>query len=754
MRIGRRVLSILISIQLLSLSHARNCSDGGQALARITPRGLEKVVGISLKEAIPYIHDGVKEVEPIDFEVKADREKCSADKVRDLEIGQSYKVCPGFPRLLVEDDGIALSEIKESAKAVPSDFDLKNFGVKDIKLGKPTVNCDGVECDIEIPVDKFQVTGDFKAREMGKKKDYLDIDGLSVTVKSTKEKRPKLKFKAKLGADGTLENFVSFPQDFLGAELGMENLSIGVGGRENLQEFANESLENIMSGDYLGKVAEDFAELAAQKYGPEGEYKHLSKDERYKLAQKYVMDKMDFTAKQITESAVNTGMERALSHTKGDLSTLTYLVADGLTSSELPIMDVLLQRALPMVTKEVEQVTRENLAPFTKELPFVHDPFKVELPNIKAQDIVNSEQIDYFKKKISIVSKSCQEKFKRRKCRLKDMNKLERLLKDSSDTSDLERLGLVEKELRALKKHLEANPSEGFFSNKKPKENLVKNINKFLAKIPNIEKKIQANSQKKNEQLALEVAVKQVVSANENLDILVSACSSGCTDINISDVQARSFPDTDKEYDLAVTLNLESVNDYIEAIQKQGMLDVCLVEGIMVHCGDLNLLGTENKISFKKPPRIEWNEEKKEFLLKIDDIHRNQDIVGIPSWMTGSSEYTSIEIPFDIKVSEDGKEFSLNPRGEIKTDYDSDKKGLILPTVLTFAVAPYAGLAFEVLHRGAHSAILELGEDAVAEGVGTGVRLEDDLPVRRVVDIHHNGQEVTVFTEIVEDLPK
>jgi len=747
MRIGKKIVTfmfILMSAQVLS----KNCEDSAQALARITPSGLEKIVKMSLEEATPYIYEGVSSLEKQDFEIKADPKKCSSLSLKAMEIADSYKNCPGFPKFLVAKDGIPFSELKESAKAVPTDFSLNNLGVSDIELGTPKVDCKGLECEIEIPVNKFQVNTDFKASEMGKKNNYLDIEGLTVTVKATDKTQPKLKFKARLGEDGTLENFISFPDNFLGANLKMENLSVGVGGKENMQAFAQESMDNILSGDYLTKTAEDFAELAATIYGPDGDYKHLSRDERYKLAQEYVSKKMDFTVGQIASSAANTGVERAMSYTKGDLSALTYLVADGLTNNEVPIMDIVLQKALPQVTKSVEDITRDQLKPFTKDLPFVHEPFNIEMLNLRAQDIVDNEQIDHYKRKIEKLARDCMKKFSRRKCRFDERRKLKRLLQESSDRSNIAKLDDINKTLNEFKKFLLDNPGEGFFSSKRWKKNLVKDIDKFLGYEEGIKKKISNSAAELEKQLALNVAVKQVVVANENLDILVSACSAGCTDLSLSNVESRTFPETDKKYDMATTVNLEAINDYIESIQKQGMLDVCLVEGIMVHCGDSNILGTENKIKFKKAPRIEWNEEKKLFLLKIEDIHRNQDIIGIPSWVTGSAEYTSIEVPFEIKLSDDGKEFSLSPKGKIKTNYDTDKNKLLLPTVLTFAVAPYAGVAFEVLHRGAHSALLELGEGAIAEGVSSGIRLEDNIPVKRIVDIQHNGSEVTVFTEI------
>ena len=67
-------------------------------------------------------------------------------------------------------------------------------------------------------------------------------------------------------------------------------------------------------------------------------------------------------------------------------------------------MDLVLEKSLPQITKSVEDVTRQQLKPFTKDLPFVHEPFDVEMLNIRAQDIVDNEHIDHLKKKIEILT--------------------------------------------------------------------------------------------------------------------------------------------------------------------------------------------------------------------------------------------------------------------------------------------------------------------------------------------------------------
>lgn len=462
---------------------------------------------------------------------------------------------------------------------------------------------------------------------------------------------------------------------------------------------------------------------------------------------------MDFTVDQISSSAAKKGMSQALSYTKGDLSALTFLVADGLTSNNVEIVDILLQKSLPQITKSVEEMTKKNLKPFTSNLPFIHEPFNVEMMNLKAQDFVDNEQINYYKRKIDKLVDQCKNNFRKSECRFSFGNKLKRLLLDSSDSSNIELVDQMNSKLRDMINHLQANPSKGFFSDARWEKKMIKDMKTFLDDEKNIKNSISKKSKKLNEQLALNVAVKEVISAKDNIDFLVSACSSGCTQLELSNVQSRTFPKIDRPYDMAMTINVEAINDYIASIQKQGLLDVCLVEGVMVHCGDFNIFGTENKISFKKPPRIEWDEKQKSFLLKMDDIHRNQDIIGLPSWLTGSAEYTSLEIPFELKVSPDGKEFSLSPKGEISAEYDTDKNKLLLPTVLTFAVAPYAGLAFEAIHRSAHSALLEMGEDAIIEGVGTGISLQENLPIERIVEIRNNSSEVTIYADLADSMP-
>ncbi|MDD0851978.1 hypothetical protein HBN50_02670 [Halobacteriovorax sp. GB3] len=749
MRRGIKFITILATTFSLVSAQARNCYDTPKAALRVTDSGLEKVIRNSLVNGKEAMEKSLSAGKPFAFQVKAKRDKCTREKWEAMTIGESWKHCAGYPMAL-SGLPVSIKKMQDMGKPLPTDFDFNNFRIDELKLKEPLVKCQGRLCDIEVPIERVKLRTDLKGKDLFYDKTFVDIDDLTITIDESEKTTPKVRFQVKLGDDNSIENFVSFPADFLGGDMKSENLKLGVGGKDSLYDFTSDRLNSFLKNDYFVNVVTDFYKLSEEKFSPDGEFKHLSKEAREQKQKEWLKQKIEFVEKQIIDSSVKKGLEDANKYLKNDESKALFFISDQIADMQLPVVDQLFGKLIPKMAEKIEPKIREKMEPAMNNLPFIHKDKDFVVPSVKIEDLVNEKKIIQLQEAIKKSFDACMVEYRRKYCRNDIFDDLDTFYKKSSHKKVLDLMDDLGVYFADLQEKLKRNEQGKGFSARK-KERLELDVKKLHSRLINKRKRVLQNIENKDAQFAVKLAVDSILSSDEMIDFYVGVCNSDCQEVDIQKISNTNIVDMGLPYDVALKVNIGVINDYLEKLQKNGLLDVCMVQGSLSHCDEFNLFETEHRFRFKKAPKILWDESKNAFVLHAHDILREQDLIGLPSWMIGNREYTDLEVPFQFDIHSDGKGVGLRPLGDIKMNYDVDEKSFILPTILTFAVAPYAGLAFEMIHASTHSIVSKGQEKQLQTKMIQGVRLSDNGPIREFVGMDVENQDITVFVNLEDN---
>ncbi|OUR99853.1 hypothetical protein A9Q84_02155 [Halobacteriovorax marinus] len=732
------LFSTLLFLFLMNSSLAKDCREksAGQVKVSLTKTGLQKIVDQAVDQSLGLIEETVSGLDLGDVDLMGNPDKCSKKKWKAMSTKESWKKCPGIPALFKSDQ---VDGWREFAKPIPTKVSLDNMQIKDLKLGKAQVECTIDSCTIDIPVENFELSTDINVDSLFDGDKLIGMKSTSLFLsENLLGKKPSVKFQVNLNDQGEMVDLIQLKSEFFQGDIPAGSIRLGVGGRRDFTDFSEEQMDKIVNENIvkdMQKIVDEAKELIKNK--------KLTKEK----LENWHSKKMDELKDSYIDRAVDLGLEEAKKYFEGDFSFNVFFVGQAIMKMDFPIIEEMTEKSGPLISKLIEDSLRESLKPTLGDLPFLHNEFFQGLPTVNVNDFINHEKLATIDKDFEKELKSCLKKLKASKCEFDKFNKGVLSLGNSSLDEDLFLLKKMQDALVENISKLEAKKVDGFFERKRKKKSL-KLLKEIERNIPKAMKSLAQNMKENDVRLGLELVVKNVTKMKETLDVLLSACSGGCFSLNIPDVNPTPIEGIEEDYDIAVALNIGTLNSYIKSLHKMNMLDICMVENKSYQvCDNRALFATEHRITFKKAPKIKWDEGKQSYVLSISDLIREQDIVGLPTSFLGNRDLTDLDIPFVFDVSADGKKVVLTPKGDVQSKIDMDAKSLIFPALLT-VVAPYAGLAFEAIHAGTHSVILGANEGKIKEVVSSGVQIPGNTPVSKIVKIKNERDQVVVYSQL------
>lgn len=729
---------ILITFININSIFARDCSekDEGQIKVSLTGSGLQKIVSQVIEQSIAPIEKSVSGLELGDVAIIGGSDKCSKEKWKAMSTKESWKTCPGVPALF---KGGHTEGWRELAKPIPSKVSLDDMKIEELKLGEPVVICSVDSCTIDVPVENFELSADVNVTDSFDGEKLIGMKETSLFLsENLLGKKPSVKFKANINANGELVDLIQLKSQFFQGNIPAGSVRLGIGGRKDLSDFALEQMEKIVD-ENLEKdmqLIEDEARVLVES-------NKLKKDEFSDWYNK----RFDKLKESYKDRAVELGMEDIQGYFEGDLSFSTFYIGQAVAKTDFPIVEQMTEKAGPLISNLIEDSLRDSLRPTLGDLPFIHNEYFQGLPTVNVNDFINHEKLKDIDSELTSEIASCLKKLKASKCEFEKFIKGVSSLSQSSLPADLELLKNMQDIYQREIDKVRAINADGFFEKRRKKKSL-KSLDQMANAIPKAIGMVEQNIKENDLRLGLEMVVKNVEKLSDTLEVLLSACSGGCFSLDIPDVDSRPIEVIDEDYDIAVALNIDTLNGYIESLHKMNMLDICLIENKSYQvCDNHSLFSTEHRITLKKPPKVKWDEEKKSYVLSISDLVREQDVVGLPTSLVGNRDLTDLDIPFIFDISKDGKKVVLTPKGDIDSNFDMDGRALIFPALLT-VVAPFAGVAFEAIHSGAHTVILENNKEKIQELVSSGVQIPDNTPVSKIVKIKNESGQVIVYSQL------
>lgn len=722
-----------------SIFAASNCNEVDKKVnirASLSERGLEKVVALGLDQAKKPIEDGLKNLEIKDFRKYSDSKVCKKFQVDKMTTSEAWTKCPGMPLALISDAGVSFSDI---GKPLPSHYQFKNINIAELKIGDISIHCAELVCDIAIPINKLAVTSDINVDNAYNGKSIFGAKEATLIIKKNKNNEaPVIKFKAQLSPDGELEDLIQLPNGFLSANLPVNSLKIGVGGKSQEQELEN-TMKQVFDKD-LKKELADIKKRGAVKFLPKElgskKYRKWFSKEFEKFSDRYV----DLFQKRHAKNN-----EKYFLNKK---SYELYMLAQVFTEHKGGLVQQIMGAIVPKIAKAVEKNVEKAITPFTTKIPFIHDEYNVANTSLRVQDHINHSKYKKGPRKFLAQLNKCIDKQRSKYCDFEPFEELLVNMRKSSNEKDIEILSQMKLIAKRGLESLRRVKNKGMLA-KRARKKGTKSLNKMRSNLyPRTLKSITDNIYQRDLKQQIQIAVKSIEETSGILNMYLTACI-GCGEVKFPELAEEPLkvdisPD---DYDVAIGIDLKTINAAMEILQKKGMLDFCVSGNEFISCKEADFFDQQERIEFKKAPKLVWSEKKQAYILKISDLLREQDILGLPTSWIGNRDYNDLDIAMRPGISPDGKSVHLTPVGDINLDYGivRDGQSLLIPALLTI-VAPYAGVVFEVARAGAHELVADYATESIRSNMNKSVDVTDKLPLERIVKIQSDENEIRVYS--------
>ena len=266
--------------------------------------------------------------------------------------------------------------------------------------------------------------------------------------------------------------------------------------------------------------------------------------------------------------------------------------------------------------------------------------------------------------------------------------------------------------------------------------------------------KVDTGMVKADRKLSLGVSIDGFSSAADQLNITLAGCSTGCehftpVPIDESVHHDKTVSSCDRPYEIAKTINLESVNNYLASLFPNGGFDICSSSQKYKVCENADFLSIQNNIKLAEPPYIGWDEGEKSFQLVIPRVVRESDIGPIPGYFYCNRDATSIKLKFKPVVTNEGTTIGIEGLEDVESRVKFDAKSALCKVVVG-AVMPIAGLALAAVHGGLQALILKVINGDIKDTLEEGVDIPPEAPISNVVCIDGSKNHITIYSNLKE----
>ena len=743
-------------------SFALDCKDRDKykLKAKVSERGLEKIIAQGIKEsAISLREDLLGKHEARKNIIEQKNPECLNKKLWDaMEVGESWKKCIGLPSIIIgEEVGLF-----EGIKASPVKVDV-DWGIEDLDFSASSVKCKDFSCDVTVDIDSLAISGGLSATDLFSNKKMLGIKNLE--IKTNKDgKSPQLSFKLEFDPNN-IESFVNFSNKDIILDTVGSDFSI------NAVDDQGRSLDsgNIFDRVYSKALENDKKKIVQafeKKFGTDR--KKLAKNSE---ARKWLKEEFQLVINRYTNQAKDKIGKIYKEQFSTDLSAALYFIGKDITAQKGNQAKQLITNAVgkslsDSISKVLPQMVNEELS----SLPLFHSEYEMPLSDISIQNEymhnVYKQRVDEIKnnkrcnkllevitnrKKITctsdihiakMVTGSCDDHEINDNCRFSGINKFLDSMKNSSFK---ENDGVVNKLISYLDDTLDVISKAKHGNHKKN----IKTLNKLLTKARQTKKNIKKNSEVADKNYALKLAVLKSQKMGNTIELFLGVCSSGCQDLDLLEVNSKQILNSSKPYDVAVSTNIASLNNVLKNLYEQKKLDLCITKRQDSLCTDDAFfldLNMRERFRLLEAPKISWDKDKKNFVLIAKKIERAQDII-IPTSLIGDRDVTSIEIPFNLVPSKDGKGVQVHVTSDIKASVTIDEKSFLMPILLT-AINPVAGVAYGIGRTSVHAGVLNNSMKSMKTQAEVQSDLSTDTPVYKLVDVQTDGDEIHFYTDL------
>lgn len=282
-----------------------------------------------------------------------------------------------------------------------------------------------------------------------------------------------------------------------------------------------------------------------------------------------------------------------------------------------------------------------------------------------------------------------------------------------------------------------------------------KNIDKVISDIDRNFEKIDKDIKSTSGAINLGASIEGFSSAGEELTTVLSGCSVGCNefipaaiDLNVHSDKANNS--CDKPYEVAATINLETVNRYIATLFENGSLDSCTSSQSYKVCENAGFFSVKNKIKLEKPPFISWDENEKNFQLVIPRVIREGDVGPFEGYLLCNRDATSIKMKFKPVTHNGGKTIGIEGIEKIKAIPKFDDVKSNFCKVVVGAVAPVVGLAMVAVHGGVQGLVLQAIKGDIQSSIEAGVDIPDAWPISDIACIDGSKGHITIYGNMKE----
>lgn len=616
-------------------------------------------------------------------------------------------------------------------KSLPIDIILNKINSK-IKLGKPSVKCIDLDCKISLPVKQIYVSTDLLVQKCVDQEVFFGINKLGLELSNNSE---EIQFNINLAIekDENDKGQIVIKNKSSISQIPKRSLSVLIEGENNIDEL-NQKLSLIVNSII--------------------ENKELLKNDQIEYswfidqAKAFVNLKKNDDSLNVGPNDVNKFVQQAIDtrYFSNKKSKVVFKALQGAISADN--LEWINTKLYKILNDSLSELVATQVEKQMESKKLLSTEFDFEIPGVSIESITDSSTITKRYKIVKSGLQRCQNiKMYWGTCTFRNIKEFFIMAKYSDLESVLEMAFDIQQELIQLEKSKKTLESTDILD----EESYVytmKNFNIYNEKyMPYLIKKIKRNilGISKSEQ---KMSLFNLIKKEDSVEFVFSINSKNKNDsLKFEGLSSGSIPSIEnREYDLALAVNIESINSMLKWQVKRKYFDFCMNSSQFTTCQNKGFFDTITNLKFNHAPQIKRIED--HYVFSIDKTEADFEFMGLPTNWFGTRAIVSASVPFNFVLLDQGRKLSFESAGDVTADYDFFEMSLksVIPKLLSLVHAPLV------------SVVMGLGANIAQTSLTKGFDLiGEESFIEEIVEIKphpENKNELLVYLKIGSSLSK